>query len=300
MVGSALVRTAPNQVELLTPSRSELDFRDTKAVRSFLEKSQPDVVILAAAKVGGIEVNSKNHFSFLLDNLQIQNALIGGSVEVGIKSLIFLGSSCIYPKDAAQPIAEDSLLTGLLEPTNEGYAIAKIAGLRLVKAIFDERKLNYFSLMPTNLYGPHDNFDRLASHVPASLMRRFHEAKIKEKTQVSVWGSGQPKREFMHVDDLASACWYFLNKNVGGELINIGTGRDISISDFSKIMARIVGYKGEIIFDKNRPDGAMRKLLDTAKVASLGWQSRIDLVDGLASTYDWFVKSFEKGAIRGY
>lgn len=300
LVGSAIIRNAPVANEILTQDRRQLSLTDYRSVHQCLLDSKPDAVILAAAKVGGIGANSKDHKGFLLENLKIQNSVIGAASELGIKNLLFLGSSCIYPKFAPQPINEDSLLTGPLEETNEGYALAKIAGVRLSRAIFEEQNLNYFSLMPTNLYGPNDNYDSFASHVPAALMRKFHEAKTTGAHSVEVWGSGRPRREFMHVDDMANACWYFLEKNVGGELINIGTGIDIEIREFALTMAKVVGFEGEIVFEPNKPDGTPRKWLDVTKAHSYGWHHRIGLEEGLEQTYSWFTEALSKGEVRGY
>ena len=300
MVGTALQKTMPSTYKLIRAERSELDLRDAENVSKFLGEEKPDLIILAAARVGGISANSKYQRQFLLENLQIQNAILNSAADLLIPNLIFLGSSCIYPRLAPQPIMEESLLTGPLEPTNEGYALAKIVGLKLCNAIYKDLGLNYFSLMPTNLYGPNDNYSLEDGHVPAALMRRFHEAKLSNQTSVKVWGSGKPKREFMHVDDLAKACWFLAEKKLGGELINIGTGIDIEISDFAKLMAELVGYKGKIEFDTSKPDGSPRKLLDVSKVHALGWQHTINLEDGLAETYQWFTDSLEKGAVRGY
>jgi len=300
MVGMALRRTLPRHYELILADRSVLDLRDEKNVANFLRNEKPDLIILAAARVGGISANSRYQRQFLLENLQIQNAVLNSAADLDIPNLIFLGSSCIYPRLAPQPITEDSLLSGPLEPTNEGYALAKIVGLKLCNAIHKDLGLNYFSLMPTNLYGPNDNFSLEDGHVPAALMRRFHEAKMTNQNSVKVWGSGNPKREFMHVDDLANACWFLAEKNLGGELINIGTGIDIGISEFAKKIAAIVGFQGEIEFDISKPDGSPRKLLDVSKVHGLGWQHKIQLEDGLLATYKWFVQSLEKGEVRGY
>ena len=300
MVGMALRRTLPKHHELILADRSILDLRNEKDVANFLGNKKPDLIILAAARVGGISANSRYQRQFLLENLQIQNAVLNSAAELGIPNLIFLGSSCIYPRLAPQPITEDSLLSGPLEPTNEGYALAKIVGLKLCNAIHKDLGLNYFSLMPTNLYGPNDNFSLEDGHVPAALMRRFHEAKITMQPSVKVWGSGNPKREFMHVDDLADACWFLAEKNLGGELINIGTGIDIEISEFAKKVSAIVGFQGGIEFDVSKPDGSPRKLLDVSKVNALGWQHKIQLDDGLLATYKWFAESLEKGEVRGY
>jgi GDP-L-fucose synthase len=300
MVGSALVRTKPADVELLAPSRHEIDWSNEHEVSTFLKRTEPTCIILAAAKVGGIGANSSNHFTFLLENLNIQNNVMNLAQKAGVPRLVFLGSSCIYPKLAEQPIKEESLLSGKLESSNEGYALAKIAGIRLARAIFEEKKLHYFSLMPTNLYGPNDNFDERSSHVPAALMRRFHEARIKNMPTVSVWGTGKAKREFMHVDDLAQACWFLLDKNIGGELINVGTGQDIELSKFAQLMARVVGFQGKIVYDTVKPDGTPRKLLDVSKINSYGWRYRIELEDGIKQTYDWFVQALQRGEVRGY
>ncbi len=300
LVGSSLIRNAPQNFQIFAPTRSELDLEDKSQVFSVLNREKPDAVILAAAKVGGILANSKFQRDFLVKNLEIQDAVIMSARNLGIPKLIFLGSSCIYPRDAIQPISEDSLLTGPLEPTNEGYALAKITGVRLCKAISDEDGLNYFSLMPTNLYGPNDNFHPENSHVPAALIRRFHEAKLSGADRVKVWGSGKPKREFMHVDDLSDACWSLLEKASGGELINVGTGIDVSISEFARIVADAVGFAGEIEFDMTKPDGTPRKLLKVDRIHEHGWKHKIGLKEGIASTYDWFVDALVRGNIRGY
>ncbi len=257
-------------------------------------------VVLAAAQVGGIVANSTNQLDFLLKNLKIQNSVIEAAAKLEIPNLVFLGSSCIYPKLAPQPIKEDSLLSGYLESTNEGYALAKITGIRMCKAVFEQKGLNFFSLMPTNLYGPNDNFDLELGHVPASLMRKFHEAKVANAPQVVVWGTGLPRREFMHAHDMANAVWHMLEKTLGGELVNIGTGQDISIRDFALMMAEVVGYDGAIVFDTTKPDGTPKKLLDVTKASNLGWKYSIDLFDGLSETYEWFKASLVKGEVRGY
>ena len=300
LVGSALIRNAPSGIEVISPKRIELNLEDKPSVLQFLKRERPQTVILAAAKVGGISANSKYQRDFLSKNLEIQDSVIMSAREVGVENLVFLGSSCIYPRDASQPIREESLLTGALEPTNEGYAIAKIAGVRLCKAIAEEDGYRYFSLMPTNLYGPNDNFHPENSHVPAALIRRFHEAKIRKLPKVEVWGSGAPRREFMHVDDLADACWQLLSVAQGGDLINVGTGEDIAISEFAKLVSETVGYGGEIKFDISKPDGTPRKLLDVRRAHDYGWKHRIPLDVGLKSTYEWFNQALEKGVIREY
>ena len=300
LVGNALVNLADPSAEIVVATRSELNLENSGEVSEFLKSNNVDTVILAAAQVGGIGANSKHQMDFLLNNLKIQNSVMDSAARLEIPNFVFLGSSCIYPKLAPQPISEESLLSGYLEPTNEGYALAKIAGIRLCKAIYDEKGLNYFSLMPTNLYGPNDNFDLAWGHVPASLMRKFHEAKLSNSKEVIVWGTGQPRREFMHANDMAVAVWQMLDKNVGGELINVGTGEDVSISEFATTMAKVVGYEGEIVFDTTKPDGTPRKLLDVSKVHSYGWQHQIKLEEGLQQTYSWFVDALAKGEVRGY
>ena len=300
MVGSALKRTATSNIEVMTAPRNSLDLSDASQVLSYLEKSEPEAIILAAARVGGIGANSSHQKDFLLTNLKIQNAVIEAAAKLKIPKLLFLGSSCIYPRLAEQPITEDSLLTGPLEPTNEGYALAKIAGIRLCRAVFEEEGLGYFSLMPTNLYGPNDSFDYEASHVPAALMRRFHEAKERKESVVSIWGSGNPRREFLHVDDMAQACWFMLGKANGGELLNVGTGEDVTIKEFAQEMADCVGYKGELHFDLSKPDGSPRKLLNVDKIHSLGWKHNVDLGTGLKMTYEWFKSALGRGEVRGY
>ena len=284
MVGTALQRTLPHGYELVVADRSALDLRDERKVHQFLRDTKPDLIVLAAARVGGISANARYQRQFLLENLQIQNAVLNSAAELNIANLIFLGSSCIYPRLAEQPIKEDSLLTGLLEPTNEGYALAKIVGLKLCSAIHKDLGLNYFSLMPTNLYGPNDNFSLEDGHVPAALMRRFHEAKIEKKSLVEVWGSGNPKREFMHVDDLADACYFLLQNYNEPGLVNIGWGEDVSIKQVAETIASEVGYKGILEFDTTKPDGTPRKLLDTTKINNLGWKPSIKLEDGIRRT----------------
>ena len=298
-MGRSVIRQAPSDVEIFTTSRKELDLTNYAEVRAHFKSINVDSVIFAAARVGGILANSSNQLDFLLENLKIQNSVIQAALDSNVTNFLFLGSSCIYPKFSPQPIKETSLLTGPLEESNEGYAIAKIAGLKLCREIYQERGLNYFSLMPTNLYGPGDNFDVNDSHVPASLMRRFHAGKLAGLDSVEVWGTGKPTREFMHVFDLASACWYFLNQRLGGELINIGTGSDISINDFAELMKRVVGFEGKIQFDLSKPDGTPRKVLDVSKAKKLGWTTQIALEEGLTSTYRWYLEALKKGEVRG-
>lgn len=300
LVGSSLIRNAPTDVTIFAPNRQQLNLEDKNAVAKAIQTERPDAVILAAAKVGGISANARYQRDFLAKNLEIQDAVIMSARNYGVPNLIFLGSSCIYPREATQPISESSLLTGPLEPTNEGYAIAKIAGVRLCRAISDEDGLKYFSLMPTNLYGPNDNFHPENSHVPAALMRRFHEAKIAKKPLVKVWGSGRPRREFMHVDDLAAACWKLLGKVNGGELLNVGIGHDVSIAEFAGIIAQSVGYSGDIEFDTSKPDGTPRKLLNVERIHDLGWRHKIELNEGISETYKWFIDALKRGAVREY
>lgn len=299
LVGNSIVRNAPQGITIITADRRQLDLRDQNKVNQFLKEKMPDLVIICAAKVGGILANSLNRREFLVENMNLQNAIINCSANTGIKNLIFLGSSCVYPKYAPQPISENSLLTGLLEPTNEGYALSKIVGIKLCEYIYDETGLNYFSVMPTNLYGPGDNFDYENSHVPAAFIRKFHEAKTSNLQEVIVWGTGEPIREFMHVDDLASAIWFLSQNYRGGELINVGSGVEISISEFSTLVAKVVDYRGRISFDESKPDGTPRKLMDSSKINGMGWFPSIELEQGLRSTYEWYLKALEKGEVRG-
>ncbi len=273
---------------------------DSSSVLEFFKKNKPISVILAAAKVGGIYANMSQKRSFFSDNLAIQNSVIHGALEAGVKKLIFLGSSCIYPKLAEQPIKEEFLLTGPLEPTNEAYALAKISGVKLCQYIREESGLDYFSLMPTNLYGPGDNFDLKNSHVPAALMRKFHEAKIANAAEVKIWGTGLPMREFMHVDDLADAVWFTHANPPVESMINVGLGSEISIKSFAEKMAKVVEYKGNLVFDTSMPDGTPRKLLDSSKIFQMGWRPKISLDSGLESTYKWFVENIKSGLVRGY
>ena len=302
LVGSSICRLLKKKKykNLVLVSKDKLNLLNKSKVLSFLKKNKPELIICCAAKVGGILSNNKYPADYLYQNLLMELNIIHSAYEIGIKKIIFLASSCIYPKLSKQPIKENYLLTGPLEKTNEGYALAKIAGVRLCRAVFEEHNLEYFSLMPTNLYGPEDNYDLEAGHVPASLMRRFHEAKTANSTEVVVWGTGLPRREIMHVDDLASACWQLLGQKVGGELINVGTGTDIEIREFATLMADVVGFKGEIIFDPSKPDGTPRKLLDVTKIHSLGWRHKIELFDGLSRTYEWYTNALSKGEVRGY
>jgi len=291
MVGSALVRRLKSEgfSNLLVRDRSKLDLRDDSAVAKFFAEEKPSVVILAAAKVGGIKANNDFPVEFLLENLRIQNNVIQAAYENGARKLLFLGSSCIYPKFAPQPIPETALLSGPLEPTNEAYVIAKIAGIKLCQAYAREYDANFISVMPTNLYGPNDNFDLETSHALAALLRKAHEAKTRKDRKLTVWGSGKPRREFLHVDDLASACLLLLEKYDSSEIINVGCGEDISIRELAELICEVVGFDGDLAWDVTKPDGTPRKLLDVSKLRALGWKPSIPLRDGIARTYEWFL-----------
>ena len=293
LVGNALVRKLEQDgyVDIVTQNRSELDLRNEEGVARFFAEEKPALVIFAAAKVGGIKANNDLPVEFLLENLQMQNNVIRAAYDSGVRKLLFLGSSCIYPKHAPQPIPESALLTGPLEPTNEAYAIAKIAGIKLCQAFTREYGANFISAMPTNLYGPNDNFDLLSSHVLPALLRKAHAAKTEGKRELVVWGSGQPRREFLHVDDLAAACVFLLEKYDSPEIINIGCGEDISIRELAELICEVVGFKGELAWDTTKPDGTPRKLLDVSKVHALGWHHRIPLREGIMRTYQWFLKN---------
>jgi GDP-L-fucose synthase len=291
MVGSALVRLLRQRgfTHLLLRTRQELDLCDQHAVRAFYAKEKPAYVFVAAARVGGIWANTSRPVEFLSENLRIELNLIDGAHEAGVSKLLFLGSSCIYPKLAPQPIHEDSLLTGSLEPTNEPYALAKICGVRLCQAYAKQHGARFISAMPTNLYGPGDNFDPETSHVLAALIGKFHRAKVGGGSTVTLWGTGSPYREFLHVDDLADACLFLMENYESPDLINVGWGSDLRIRELADMIRKVVGYSGEIEWDANKPDGTPRKLLDVSKLTKLGWKSRISLEDGLRSTYAWWL-----------
>jgi GDP-L-fucose synthase len=297
LVGSALVRNLNQNgfSNLVTRTRSELDLRDATAVHDFLTDARPEVVMVAAATVGGIKANNDFPVEFLLDNLQIQNNVISASHESGVGKLLFLGSSCIYPKFAPQPIPESALLTGSLEPTNEAYAIAKIAGIKLCQAYVRQYGANFISAMPTNLYGPHDNFDLTSSHVLPALLRKAHEAKVRGEEKIIVWGSGVARREFLHVDDVADACLFLVQNYSSPEIINIGSGEDISILELVTLICEVVGYRGVLEWDRSKPDGTPRKLLDVSKLQELGWKPRISLRKGITDTYQWFLANGGNG-----
>ena len=308
MVGRAICRQLEARqaegasIDILTRPRAELDLCNQTAVSDWLQRERPDRVILAAAKVGGIHANNTYPAEFIYENLQIQNNVVHGAWRAGVERLLFLGSSCIYPKAASQPMAEEALLTGPLEPTNEPYAIAKIAGIKLCESYNRQYGTDYRSVMPTNLYGPFDNFHRENSHVLPALIRRFHEAKVGGHHEVVIWGTGKPRREFLHVDDMAEASLYVLDlspEQYAAETdpmrshINVGTGEDIEIGALAELVARTVGFEGRIICDAGKPDGTLRKLLDVSRLARLGWRAQISLEDGIAGTYRWFVDAEE-------
>ncbi len=288
MVGSALVRRlqAGGYVNLLTRTRAELDLTNQQAVHAFLAEQRPDYIFVAAAKVGGIQANNDNRAEFLYQNLMIEANLIHGAHLAGVERLMFLASSCIYPRDAAQPITEGALLTGALEQTNEPYAIAKIAGVKLAESYQRQYSRRFTSVMPTNLYGPNDNYDLATSHVLPALLRKAHEAKQRGDAELVVWGSGTPRREFLYVDDLADACVHLMERGYDGPLVNIGCGEDVSIRELAQTVMDVVGCNASIVFDRSKPDGTPRKLLDVSRLAALGWRARTPLREGIARTYE--------------
>ena len=299
MVGSAIVRKLESEgfQNLVLKTRKELDLLDQTAVKEFFTAEKPDYVFIAAAKVGGIHANNTFRAQFIYENLQIQNYLIHYAYESGVKKLLFLGSSCIYPRNAPQPLKEEYLLTSELEPTNEPYVIAKIAGIKMCESYYRQYNCQFFSLMPTNAYGPNDNYDLETSHVLPALMRKIHEAKLGGEKKVTVWGSGKPTREFVHVDDIADACAFIMGLDFGDlyeqglSHINVGTGSEISIEGLINLLSEIIGYKGNIKYDKSMPDGMLRKVLDVSRINRLGWEHKVDLEDGLAMTYACFVEN---------
>lgn len=292
LVGSAILRQlqAQGYQNIIVVSREELDLLEQDTVFRFFAWEKPEYVFLAAARVGGIEANRSMPAQFIHENLLIQSNVINAAYHHGVRKLLFLGSSCIYPALAPQPLREEYLLNGQLEETNEAYAIAKIAGIKMCQAYNQQYGCNYISVMPTNLYGPGDNFDLNTSHVLPALIRKFHEAKIRQDEEVVVWGTGKPRREFLHVDDLAHACIFLMHKYNQPEIINIGTGKDVSIADLAVLVKNIVGYEGKIVYDHSKPDGTPRKLLDVSKITTLGWQPQITLRQGIESTYRWFTQ----------
>ena len=297
MVGSAIVRALQMQGfgNVLTPGRDALDLKDAAAVNAWYARERPDCVFVAAAKVGGILANNSYPADFLYDNLIIEANLIHGAHVHGVRKLLFLGSTCIYPKLAAQPLKEEYLLSGPLEPTNEWYAVAKIAGIKLCQAYRRQHGADFISGMPTNLYGPNDNYDLNSSHVMPALIRKFHEAKLHSEGEVVIWGTGTPLREFLHVDDCAEACLFLMHNYAGEEHVNIGVGQDLSIRELADLIADIVGFQGRLVFDTDKPDGTPRKLVDTTRINALGWRPRIGLEDGIRAAYAWFVTH---GAVR--
>lgn len=302
MVGSAIWRILHEKgyQNLIGTSSIELDLREQEEVRDFLKKMKPDVIIDAAAKVGGIMANNDFPYQFLMENMQIQNNLISEAHNLGVKKFIFLGSSCIYPKLGLQPLKEDCLLTGSLETTNEWYALAKISGVKLCQAIRKQFKKDFVSLMPTNLYGTHDNFDLNSSHVLPAMLRKFHEAKENDNASVILWGTGKPMREFLFVDDMAEAVVFALENQLPGYLYNVGTGEDITIKELAAVIQKIVGHTGPIIWDESKPDGTPRKLLDVSKMHNIGWKHQVDLEQGIQKTYNWFLENIENYKEKTY
>lgn len=299
MVGSAIHRklTSEGYTNFVVRTSSELDLREQNAVREFFEQERPNYVFLAAAKVGGIMANNIYRAEFLLENLQIQNNVIDSAHRVGVQKLMFLGSSCIYPKLAPQPLREDYLLTGLLEPTNEPYAIAKIAGIKLCEAYRSQYGSRFISVMPTNLYGPNDNYDLNNSHVLPAMIRKFHEAKAEGKPTVELWGTGSPRREFLHADDLADACYFLMQHYDEPEFINIGIGEDVTIKALAELIQQVVGYEGQIHWNSDKPDGTPRKLMDVGKLHGLGWKHSIEIEEGIQATYQDFLQKIESYAV---
>ena len=297
LVGSALVRKLEKEgfTKIITRSHAELDLTRQAEVEDFFEKEKPDYVILAAAKVGGIHANDTYPADFIMKNLQIECNVIDAAYKNQVQKLLFLGSSCIYPRECPQPIKEEYLLSDYLEKTNEAYALAKIAGLKMCSYYNKQYGTNYISVMPCNLYGINDNFSLENSHVLPALMRKFHEAKIKGETAVSVWGSGKPLREFLNVDDLADACLFLMDHYEGDDFFNVGYGEEITITELAKLVKQTVGFEGDIIMDASKPDGTMRKLTDISRIKALGWEPKITLEQGLQETYQWFLKKYESG-----
>jgi GDP-L-fucose synthase len=290
LAGSAIVRRLASEgCEVLTADRRELDLTQQNATEKWIKQARPDAIFLAAARVGGIYANDAFPADFLADNIAIGLNVVRAAVETKVKKLMFLGSSCVFPRNAPQPMTEDLLLTGALEPTNEWYAVAKIAGLKLTQAYRRQFGVDFISVMPTNLYGPGDNYHPENSHVPAALIRRFHEAKVKDADEVVVWGTGKPRREFLAADDLGDACVFVMKHYSGDGFLNIGTGKEISIGEFASLVAEVVGYRGKLVFDTNRPDGPPRKLLDISKITALGWAAKTPLREGLQATYKDFL-----------
>jgi GDP-L-fucose synthase len=301
LVGAAIVRQLQKAgyTNLLTATSRELDLREQTVVRDFIAKNKPEYVVLAAAKVGGILANDAYPAEFIYDNLMMEANVIDAAYRADVKKLLFLGSTCIYPRMAPQPLKEEYLLTGPLEATNEWYAVAKIAGIKLCQAYHRQYGCEFISAMPTNLYGPGDNFDLEKSHVLPALIRKFHEAKMAGMATVTVWGSGKPMREFLHVDDCAEACVFLLENYAGNDIVNIGTGSDVSIAALAELVRQVVGFEGEIVFDSGKPDGTPRKLVDASRIQALGWRASISLEAGAKETYRWFLDNISEHKVRG-
>ncbi|MDU3526241.1 GDP-L-fucose synthase [Clostridium sp.] len=295
LVGSAIVRELKKKgyTNIIGKTHKELDLMDSMAVEAFFKEEKPEYVFLAAAKVGGIYANSTYPADFIFENLQIQNNVIGNSYKYGVKKLMFLGSSCIYPKMCPQPIKEEYLLSGYLEETNEAYALAKISGLKMCQYFNKQYGTNFISVMPTNLYGPYDNFHPENSHVMPALIRRFHEAKVSDAKEVVVWGSGTPLREFLYSEDMADACIYLMENYEGNDFFNIGTGKEITIKGLTELIKEVVGYEGKIVWDASKPDGTPRKLLDVSRLESQGWKYKMELKDGVKEAYEWYLENYE-------
>ena len=295
LVGSSILRALDNAgyKNIVYRTHQELDLTNYEAVKEFFEKERPEYIFLAAAKVGGIWANKTHKAEFIYENLQIQNNVIKNAYDFGVKKLLFLGSSCIYPKMCPQPIKEEYLLSGYLEETNDAYAIAKISGLMMCRAFRQQYGVDYISAMPTNLYGYNDNFDLESSHVLPALMRKIHEAKENNIPEVTVWGTGAPLREFLFVDDLAEALVFLMNEYSGEEHVNVGTGTDVSIKELAQLICKVVGYSGKIVFDTSKPDGTPKKLLDVSKINSLGWKAKVSLEEGIRKTYEWYLKEYK-------
>lgn len=295
LVGSAIVRELNKKgyINIIGKTHKELDLMDSVAVENFFKEERPEYVFLAAAKVGGIYANSTYPADFIFENLQIQNNVIGNSHKYGVKKLMFLGSSCIYPKMCPQPIKEEYLLSGYLEETNEAYALAKISGLKMCQYFNKQYGTKFISVMPTNLYGPYDNFHPENSHVMPALIRRFHEAKVNGAKEVVVWGSGKPLREFLYSEDMADACIYLMENYEGNDFFNIGTGKEITIKGLAELIKEVVGYEGEIVWDSSKPDGTPRKLLDVSRLESQGWKYKMELKDGVKEAYEWYLENYE-------
>jgi GDP-L-fucose synthase len=301
LVGAAIARRLQNSgyANLVTATSRELDLREQAAVRQFFSREKPEYVVLAAAKVGGILANDSYPAEFIYDNLMMEANVIDAAYRAGVKKLLFLGSTCIYPRMAPQPLKEEYLLSGPLEPTNEWYAVAKIAGIKLCQAYQRQYGCKFISAMPTNLYGPGDNFDLEKSHVLPAMIRKFHEAKVSGAPTVTVWGTGKPLREFLHVDDCAAACVFLLENYAGNDIVNIGTGSDVSIAGLAELVRKVVGFNGEIIFDRGKPDGTPRKLVDVGRIHALGWRASTTLESGVSETYQWFLDNIAERKVRG-